>query len=348
LSHSRGERQPQLAIRAKAPLRLSFAGGGTDVSPYADERGGCVLNATIDKYAFGSLLPHSRGKLTVTSLDFDVVAEYEVDKQLVYNGELDLVKAVVNAFRKDSGSGFELFIHCDAPPGSGLGSSSALVTTQIGLFKELRQIPLTDYEVAELAYRIEREDVGIRGGRQDQYAAAFGGFNFIEFRGRSVIVNPLRIKPEIVNELEYNLLLCYVGGTRPSGIIDAQVDGYRRKRPESVEAMDGLKQIAIEMKENLLRGELREFGHLLHDGWEAKKRMAAAITSSRIDEIYEAALKAGALGGKLTGAGGGGYAVFYCDFKRKHQVAEALERFGAKVVQFSFVDRGLQTWRSDG
>jgi D-glycero-alpha-D-manno-heptose-7-phosphate kinase len=335
-------------IRSKAPLRLSFAGGGTDVSPYADERGGCVLNATIDKYAFGSLMPTEDGALTIDSLDYHVVQRHEVDRQLVYDGELDLVKAVVNAFEPAASKGCEIFIHCDAPPGSGLGSSSALVVAQIGLFKERLRIPITDYEIAELAYRIERVDANIPGGRQDHYAATVGGFNFIEFRRGQVIVNTLRIKPEVIHELEYNLLLCYVGGTRPAGIIDSQVDGYKARRQESIEAMDILKEIAVEMKENLLRGELSEFGRLLHHGWEAKKKMATSISNPRIDELYEAAIKAGALGGKLTGAGGGGYAIFYCEFKKKHRVAEALARLGASVVPFSFVDRGLQTWRVDG
>lgn len=332
-------------IRSKAPLRLSFAGGGTDVSPYAEERGGCVLNATIDRYAFGSLMSTDDGGLTIDSLDYDVVQRHEVDRQLVYDGELDLVKAVVNAFEPAASKGCELFIHCDAPPGSGLGSSSAMVVAQIGLFKERLRIPITDYEIAELAYRIERVDAGIAGGRQDHYAATVGGFNFIEFRRGQVIVNPLRIKPEIINELEYNLLLCYVGGTRPAGIIDTQVDAYKARRQESLDAMDLLKDIAVEMKENLLRGELSEFGRLLHHGWEAKKQMARSISNPRIDELYDAAIRAGALGGKLTGAGGGGYAIFYCEFKKKHRVAEALSRLGASLVHFSFVDRGLQTWR---
>jgi D-glycero-alpha-D-manno-heptose-7-phosphate kinase len=335
-------------IRSKAPLRLSFAGGGTDVSPYADERGGCVLNATIDKYAFGSLMPTEDGALTIDSLDYQVVQRHEVDRQLVYDGELDLVKAVVNAFEPAASKGCEIFIHCDAPPGSGLGSSSALVVAQIGLFKERLRIPITDYEIAELAYRIERVDAGIPGGRQDHYAATVGGFNFIEFRRGQVIVNTLRIKPEVIHELEYNLLLCYLGGTRPAGIIDSQVDGYKARRQASIDAMDILKEIAVEMKENLLRGELSEFGRLLHHGWEAKKKMATSISSPRIDEVYETAIKAGALGGKLTGAGGGGYAIFYCEFKKKHRVAEALARLGVSLVPFSFVDRGLQTWRVEG
>ena len=338
----------RLIIRSKAPLRLSFAGGGTDVSPYADERGGCVLNATIDKYAFGSLMPTEDGALTIDSLDYHVVQRHEVDRQLVYDGELDLVKAVVNAFEPAASKGCEIFIHCDAPPGSGLGSSSALVVAQIGLFKERLRIPITDYEIAELAYRIERVDAGIPGGRQDHYAATVGGFNFIEFRRGQVIVNTLRIKPEVIHELEYNLLLCYLGGTRPAGIIDSQVDGYKARRQGSIEAMDILKEIAVEMKENLLRGELSEFGRLLHQGWEAKKKMATSISSPRIDEVYETAMKAGALGGKLTGAGGGGYAIFYCEFKKKHRVAEALARLGVSMVPFSFVDSGLQTWRVEG
>lgn len=335
-----------MIIRSKAPLRISFAGGGTDVEPYLSERGGVVLSTTIDKYAYGSLRFRSDRQITVTSLDYDVVARYNLDEPLIYDGNLDLIKAVIQRLnREDSKQGLDLFLHSDAPPGSGLGSSSAVVVALIGLFKHWLHLPLTNYEIADLAYQIERVDLGIKGGKQDQYAATFGGFNFIEFYRDATIVNPLRVPPDVLNELHYNLLLCYTGKTRLSArIIDTQVQGYVQRQEEVVRAMDELKRIAIDLKNALLQGRLNDFGALLHEGWINKKKMAAQISDPGIDELYETARQHGALGGKMSGAGGGGYMFFYCQFDRKHIVAAQLERQGAQVVDFNFDFAGLQSW----
>lgn len=335
-----------MIIRSKAPLRISFAGGGTDVEPYLSERGGVVLSTTVDKYAYGSLRFREDRQITVTSLDYDVVAKYKLDEPLIYDGNLDLVKAVIRRLnREDSSQGLDFFLHSDAPPGSGLGSSSAVVVALIGLFKHWLHLPLTHYEIADLAYHIERVDLSIKGGKQDQYAATFGGFNFIEFYRDATIVNPLRIPADVLNELHYNLLLCYTGKTRLSArIIDTQVQGYVQRQEAVVQAMDELKRIAIELKNALLQGRLNEFGALLHEGWMNKKKMAAQISDPSIDELYETARKHGALGGKMSGAGGGGYMFFYCQFDRKHLVAAQLERMGAQVVDFDFDFHGLQTW----
>jgi D-glycero-alpha-D-manno-heptose-7-phosphate kinase len=331
--------------RSKAPLRLSFAGGGTDVSPYSDTKGGVVLNATINKYAYATLVTRKDDVMNIRSLDYDVVADFKVSQKLVFNGEMDLAKGVIRRLHHDSG-GFDLYTHSDAPPGSGLGSSSTMVVALIGAFREWRMIPLAEDEIAFLAYEIERKDIGIKGGKQDQYSAAFGGFNFMEFEGGQAIINPLRIKPEIVNELQYNMLLCYTGGTRLSAkIIDSQVRNYVTGRKETVEAMDMLKQNAVDMKRALLTGRLDEFGELLASGWEQKKRMSDRISNAKIDEMYEEARKAGAIGGKITGAGGGGFLMLYCRFDRRHKVAERVERMGGKIVDFHFEEKGLQTWR---
>jgi D-glycero-alpha-D-manno-heptose-7-phosphate kinase len=196
-----------------------------------------------------------------------------------------------------------------------------------------------------LSYQIERTDLGIKGGKQDQYAAAFGGFNFIEFHRDATIVNALRVPADILNELQYNLLLCYTGKNRLSAhIIDNQVKGYVQRQEDVIQAMDELKHIAVALKNALLHGELNEFGYLLHEAWMNKRKMAAQISDSHIDEIYETARKHGALGGKISGAGGGGYMFFYCQFDRQHIVAEQLERLGAQVVDFNFDFHGLQTW----
>lgn len=334
-----------MIIRAKAPLRLSFAGGGTDVSPYSDTRGGAVLNATINKYAFATLVTRRDKVMNVRSLDYGIVADFRVDQNLLFNGEMDLAKGVIRKLHKKR-EGFDLYTHSDAPPGSGLGSSSTMVVALIGVFREWQMIPLGDYDTAQLAYEIERKDVGIRGGKQDQYAAAFGGFNFMEFEGEQAIINPLRVKPEVVNELQYNMLLCYTGGTRLSArIIDSQMRNFTSGNKDTMEAMDRLKQGAVDMKRALLTGRLDEFGELLDYGWEQKKRMSDRISTPAIDEMYEEAKKAGAIGGKITGAGGGGFLMIYCRFDKKHKVAERLEKLGGEIVGFQFEEKGLQTWR---
>lgn len=335
------------AVRARCPLRLSFAGGGTDVPPYPEERGGAVLACTIDKYAYATITSESGREIRIESLDYDIVAKYRVDKPLPYDGTLDLVKASVNRLG-GAKEGLHVFLHNDAPPGSGLGSSSALVVAIAGALGRWLQRPMTDYEIASLACQVERQDAGIQGGLQDQYACTFGGFNYIEFLRDTVVVNPLRIKTEIANELSYRLLLCYTGTTRATGtIMETQVRNYQEHRPRVMAALDSLKTIAVEMKNSLLKGELDNFGELLHAGWENKKKLADGIATSDIDELYEVARANGALGGKLTGAGGGGYMLFICEFNKRHTLAQALERCGAQIVAFSFADQGLQTWETE-
>jgi D-glycero-alpha-D-manno-heptose-7-phosphate kinase len=335
-----------LIIRSKAPLRISFAGGGTDVPPYPEERGGAVLSTTINKYAYATLIPRDDDMINVKSLDYDIVAKYRTDEKLPYDGELDLVKAVIN--NVEAKHGLDLFMHSDAPPGSGLGSSSTVVVTLVGLFQKWLNMPLTDYDIAELAYKIERMDLGVRGGKQDQYAATFGGFNYIEFHTDSTIVNPLRIKRDILNELEYRLLLCYTGRTRLSAnIIKEQVDKYVKKEKKSVEALDELKEICIDMKNALLQGHLHKFGELLHQGWMNKKKLASKISNPEIDKLYEAARENGAIGGKILGAGGGGYLLLFCEFDKKHILAEKLEQSGGQIVDFGFDFKGLQSWGAE-
>lgn len=333
-------------IRAKAPLRISFAGGGTDVPPYPEREGGCVLNATIDNYAWGSLKQKEDGQIKIESVDMGILLECSVESELRLDGQLDLVKATIKRLQAQNSRGFEVFLHCDAPPGSGLGSSSALIVGLVGLVKEFKNLPLTEYEIAHLAYLIEREDLQIQGGHQDQFASSFGGFNFIEFHADGVIVNPLRIHQDTINELEHNLLLCYTGTTRRSDrIIEDQTKRFEEKQEATLRGLREQKQLAMAMKNALLSRQLDEFGDLLHSAWESKKSLSPKISNDTIDEMYEAARKSGALGGKITGAGGGGYMLLYCQFEKKHKVAEALRKLGALPTEFAFESRGLQTWR---
>jgi D-glycero-alpha-D-manno-heptose-7-phosphate kinase len=335
-----------MLIRAKAPLRISLAGGGTDVPPFPEREGGCVLSATINKYAYGTLRPIKGNQIRIESVDFGLAVHYAGRDQLVYDGKLDLVKAAIRKLQEENSTGFELFLRTDVPPGSGLGSSSSLMVIVVGLLKELRNLPLTDYEVAHLAYVLERKEVGIEGGLQDQYAATFGGCNFIEFQDDQVIVNPLRLSQDVVNELEHNLLLCYTGRTHVSaGIIKDQVARYERGEEANVEGLRRQKALAVEMKNLLLRRKLREFGERLGEAWEFKKKMSPRISNAQIDELYAEARQAGAIGGKLSGAGGGGFMIFYCEFEKKHRVASVLAKMGCQVSDFTFDFHGLQTWR---
>ena len=340
-----------MIVRARAPLRLSFGGGGTDVSPYMDEFGGVVINATMDRYAYASMRRTQESGVSVRSLDFDILAKYEQQDKLPLDGELDLVKAAINRMNKFavapiSQQGLEFFIHSDAPPGSGLGSSSTMCIALLGLLRHWLNVSLTDYQLAEMAFDVERIDLNIAGGRQDQYASLFGGFNFIEFsENGSTVVNPLRVRPETINELQYLCLLCYTGKTRMSDkIIRQQQDGVREGTAERIEAMHEVKALAVAMKNALLQSRLRDFADLLHQGWEAKKRMAGSISNPAIDELYSAARKAGAIGGKVTGAGGGGHMLFICEFDKKHEVAAKLRSMGAEIVDFAFDSFGLRTW----
>ena len=333
----------QKVVRSRAPLRLSFCGGGTDVSPYPEERGGVVLSTTIDKYAYASIHPRRDQRFSITSLDYDIVAKYAHPRRIALDGNLDLIKAVVRALRPRRGA--DLYVHTDALPGSGLGSSSTLVVALIGALRAWLERPLGEYDVAELAYRIERVDLGIAGGRQDQYAAVFGGFNFIEFHADTTLVNPLRVPPDTLYELEYRLLLAYLKQTRSSArIIERQRASYVAGERQVVRALDQLKELTLAMKTALLKGRVDTVGDLLHEAWLAKKRLDSGISTDPVDELYERARKAGARGGKMPGAGGGGYFMFLCAANKKHRVAQALEEAGAQLVPFAFAAQGLTAW----
>jgi len=335
-----------MEIRAKSPLRVSFSGGGTDVPPFPELEGGCVLSATINRYAYGTLRSRDDGKIRIESLDYGLSVDYDQEEELLYDGKLDLVKAAINRFDVQPRPGHEIFLHTDAPPGSGLGGSSALMVALVGLLRDFTGAALTDYEIAELAFQIERVDLGIKGGLQDQYAAAFGGFNYIEFHSDHVVVNPLKIPYDVINELQYNLLLCYTGKMRLSAnIIEDQVKKYEKREQKSMDALRELKAMTIEMKSALLRRKLGDFGALLHEEWLHKKKLSSKISNARLDELYDTARKTGAIGGKVTGAGGGGFMLLYCEFGKKHLVARKLKEMGCTITDFAFDLGGLQTWK---
>ncbi|GAB3009513.1 dehydrogenase [Niabella terrae] len=335
--------------RSKAPLRIGLAGGGTDVSPYCDQFGGAILNATISLNANATIESRTDGKISLEAFDRNESASFDWTEELPLNGTLDLLKGVYNRIQKDypfPANGFKLSTFVDAPAGSGLGTSSTLVVAIVGAFAEMLQLPLGEYDIAHYAYDIERKDLQLAGGRQDQYAATFGGFNFMEFyKDDKVIVNPLRIRQRYLDELENNLLLYYTSTSRESAkIIEEQRKNVTQKKQDSIEAMHQLKQQAQLMKEALLKGELHEIGNILNIGFEQKRKMAAGINNGLIDDIYHAAKTAGATGGKISGAGGGGFMVFYCPGNTKYKVRESLKAFGGQHRNYQFTKHGLKTW----
>jgi len=338
-----------MIYRSKAPLRIGLAGGGTDVSPYSDLYGGAILNATLSLFANATIELLDEKKIILEAIDRDENLVFDWARELPVNGELDLLKGVYNRVQKDYGigeKGFRLSTFVDAPAGSGLGTSSTLVVAILGAFTELLRLPLGEYDMAHYAYEIERKDLNLAGGRQDQYAATFGGGNFMEFYGEDkVIVNPLRVKQQHLFELENNLLLYYTSTSRESAeIIKKQSRNVTDKQESSIEAMHQLKQQAQMMKEALLKGKLNEIGEILDFGFRQKRKMAEGISNPLMEEIYETARKAGATGGKISGAGGGGFMIFYCPVNTKYSVIKSLAPFGGKHSDYRFVEHGLQTW----
>lgn len=337
-------------IRSKAPLRLGLAGGGSDVAPYSDIYGGAILNATITMYAYATIVPRKDGKIILNSLDKNKVLEFEKQEYLEPDGELSLLKGIYNRIVKDYSHkplSFELTTYVDAPPGSGLGTSSTLVVTILGAFGEWLKLPFGEYDLARLAYEIERIDLGMAGGKQDQYAATFGGVNFMEFyMDDKVIVNPLRIKASYLNELAYNLVLYNTQTSRLSSkIIEQQSFNVMSQNQTTIEATHKLKEQALRMKEVLLKGDIDRVGKILDFGWQNKKKMASGISNPILDEIYNSAIEAGATGGKISGAGGGGFMLFYCPDNTRSNVIKALENFGGTSHRYEFTNTGLTTWR---
>jgi D-glycero-alpha-D-manno-heptose-7-phosphate kinase len=340
-----------MIIRARAPLRLGLAGGGTDVSPYCDVHGGYVLNATIDRYAYAVIKTLDEPVVRFVATDLQTEKVKALNEPLLLNGKLDLHKAVYKHMMQHYNGGnsipMELSTFCDAPAGSGLGSSSTLVVVMIRAFAELLNLPLDDYTIAHLAYRIERVDCGLQGGRQDQYSATFGGFNFMEFYdGERAIINPLRIKNWIICELEASLVLFSTGVSRESAkIIADQSASVNSGATDALGAMHGIKREALVMKECLLRGDFQGLVESMRLGWENKKRSAKTVSTPLIDEIYETTIKAGALAGKVSGAGGGGFMLFFVPTEKRMDVIRELNKFEGQVSNCHFTKHGTQAWR---
>lgn len=332
-------------IRAMAPVRLSFAGGGTDLTRRFENDGGAVLSATIDRYSRVTLSPRNDGCIAIHSRDLHETVELDSVDDIEYDGTLDLIKAAIRVVRPRFG--FDLYTESDVRPGTGLGGSSSMAVAVISVLYDLVEGHLEEYRIADLAYQAERVELGMSGGWQDQYAAAFGGFNFLEFTSGNVIVHPLRISDRVRFELESNLLICFTGRTRDSGELHSSGRDPQPQIDRPGELHQQMLHLAQSIRESLLTGHLDRFGQLLNEAWEAKKQYGGRITNSRIDHLYAVARGNGALGGKLLGAGDGGYLLFYCDPLTRHRTVTALEAEGADLMRFKFEERGVRVWRSE-
>jgi len=339
-------------IRSRAPLRLGFAGGGTDVAPYSERHGGYVLNSTIDMYAYCTIVPRTDDRIILRMPDMQLNEDLVSAQQLEPAGPFRLVKGVYNRVMRNfpmaKSPAFGITTYSDAPIGSGLGASSTMVVAILSAFAEWLSLPLGEYDLAHLAYEIERLDLGLEGGKQDHYAAAFGGTNFIEFYAEDrVVVNPLRVKEWIIDELESKTVLYYTGVSRESAqIIKQQMLRGEAEDAQYLQVLDGIKHGAVQMKQALLKGNLDDFSRLLGASWREKKNMATGISNSEIDRVYDLAMNAGAISGKVSGAGGGGFMMFMVDPWHRRDVERVLREQSGMVMSPHFVSKGAQSWKT--
>lgn len=340
-----------MKIRSKAPLRLGLAGGGTDVSPYSDEFGGSVLNATINMYAYSFLDDNTNlNEVVFEAKDIGVKEVISLENEFFIDGELKLHRAVYKRVMEQFNNGLyiplKLVTHSDAPPGSGLGSSSTMVVAMLEGFRQLLSLPLGEYDLAHLAYEIEREDCQLSGGKQDQYAATFGGFNFMEFYNEDkVVVNPLRMRRYIISELEASLILFFTGASRDSAkIIEDQIESIQKDKAGRLEAMHQVKESAYKIKELLFKADISGVAEEFKNAWKAKKATSSSISNSMIDNLEKDIFEAGALSMKVSGAGGGGFMMIFVKPENKIDVLNALEQHDGTVHKFQFTNEGAFSW----
>jgi len=328
--------------RARAPVRVSFAGGGSDLTYYFVDYPGLVLSTTVALYCHATLVPRTDQDIHIHSADLGTHTHFVSLLDLLARPKLNLLSAVVSVVKPNYG--FDLYVHSDFPVGSGLGGSSAVATAVVAAFNEMRIDRWTPYEVAELAFQAERVCFGVAGGWQDQYASAFGGFNLIEL-GDKNLVHALRLDDALLNELEESLILCDSCIKHDSGELhERQRETYAKEGKAG--HMHAVVELCRKMHRHLIRGELLDFGRALHESWILKKSLSGAISNLEIARIYDTAIEAGALGGKLLGAGGGGFFMFYVQPQHRQKVSARLKELGCKLTAFKFEKAGVTSWRT--
>lgn len=348
-----------MIIRSKAPLRIGLAGGGTDLESYSSKFGGAVLNAAIGMFAYCTIIPTNDGKIKINSFDNNNSMEVESTPFLKTEGDkLILHCGVYNRIVKDYNGGkplsFIMSTSNDAPVGSGLGTSSTMVVAIIKAFDRWLGLNLDDYTLAKLAYDIERKDLALAGGKQDQYAAVFGGFNFMEFRQNGLsIVNTLRLERSYINELESSLILYYGGKSRSSAnqqlvltknIISKQIEGTENKKSATIDAMQNLKENAFKMKDCLLTGDMEGVAQCLRDGWEEKKKTSSIVSNKELEKTINFAMANGAEAVKVSGAGGGGFLLVYCNPINRQGLINEMSKLPGKIFPVNFNKRGAEGW----
>jgi D-glycero-alpha-D-manno-heptose-7-phosphate kinase len=333
-----------MVIRGRAPVRIDFAGGFTDVKPYCVENKGAVVNAAINRYSYVSLWIGG-DELKLTSMDYNQSISSKSLREMEYDGNLDLFKAALKRLGLDIKG--EIKARCDAPPASGLGTSASLGVCLIGVLNLIQDRRLSLYEIAELAHRLETEELGISGGRQDQYASALGGILYQEF-DEAVHTSPLRISEAMLCNLEKHLILCYTGKSRLSGdIVGSVMERYKRGDKEVKNLLDEMKAIAQETKDALLKGDVIALGKLMSENWERQKRLYQGISNEYIEHLFRVAENSGSIGGKAMGAGGGGCLLFLSAPDTEHILRRKLQEEGAEIIDMSFSLTGLVVWRED-
>jgi D-glycero-alpha-D-manno-heptose-7-phosphate kinase len=339
-----------MRVKSRAPLRVGLAGGGTDLESYYSNFGGLILNCTIDKYANVELEKNNKNHTTISMLDLGDNIDIDFnDLKYEKNNKFCLAIAVYKFFTEKFMVGYvnlKITTYVDAPAGSGLGTSSTLVVALVSAFSNFYNIPLGEYEIADISFEIEREKLKLVGGKQDQYSASFGGLNLMEFKKNGdTLVNPLRLNQNIIAELETRMIMFYTGTSRSSEKIIVDQMSSVSNNSNALEAMHDLKKNAIEIKEALLKADFDLFGKLLHEGWVVKRRTSASISNSFIDEIYLKLLENGVLGGKVSGAGGGGYLTLFTKQAGRLSVINCLEGIGGEIYSFRLTSNGVVSWR---
>jgi D-glycero-alpha-D-manno-heptose-7-phosphate kinase len=335
----------KIILKSRAPVRLDLSGGWTDVPPFSSRVGGAVISASINRYTYATVVPLQTKRIEITSADYSQSISVNNTKELEYDGKLDLVKAAIKKLKIKQG--LDLYVRSDAPPNSGMGTSASAGVALIGLLNRMQNDKLTSHEIANLARILEVEELHIAGGKQDQYSAAFGGINFMEFKDPVVSISPLRLSEATINEMEKHLVLCYTGISRLSGnLITRVMNEYEKGVKKTVEALHSLKKIAIDMKIALLNGDTDKFGILLGENWKNQKKLHESVTNPVVDALFKIAMKNGAIGGKALGAGGGGCLLFYCELNTEHKVKKALADQNMQLIDWNFEFKGLQAWKN--